>query len=245
MLDTFDFLKNKYTKWYFNIVSAAQNRNISGYTEEHHIIPKSLGGNNKKENLVNLTGREHFVCHWLLTKMVVGSDKHKMLTAVYRMMVQRGDNQQRIVPTSRIYESIRTAWATEHSNWLTGRFVGEKNPNFGNKMSNESKELISFKKTGHKLGPMPVEQKEKIRVAQLGIPKNNSIAIKKSWEVSRDNRIGENHPMHGKTHSDETKERMKLASANRWTPEARAKASAKKKEFNKLKELKNASSESL
>lgn len=59
MLDTFDFLKNKYTKWYFNIVSVAQNRDISGYTEEHHIIPKSLGGNNKKENLVNLTGREH------------------------------------------------------------------------------------------------------------------------------------------------------------------------------------------
>jgi len=48
MLDTFDFLKNKYTKWYFNIVSAAQNRDISGYTEEHHIIPKSLGGNYKR-----------------------------------------------------------------------------------------------------------------------------------------------------------------------------------------------------
>lgn len=34
------------------------------YTEKHHIIPKSLGGDNSKTNLVVLTGRQHFICHW-------------------------------------------------------------------------------------------------------------------------------------------------------------------------------------
>jgi len=43
------FLKNKYTKWYFNIISNAQNRNVSGHTEKHHIIPRSLGVVIKKE----------------------------------------------------------------------------------------------------------------------------------------------------------------------------------------------------
>lgn len=71
MLATFDFLKNKYTKWYVNIISAAQSRDITGYTEKHHIIPKSLGGSNKKENLVKLTAREHFVCHCILVNIVV------------------------------------------------------------------------------------------------------------------------------------------------------------------------------
>ena len=33
-----------------------------GYYEKHHIQPKSLGGSNKKENLVRLTAREHFIC---------------------------------------------------------------------------------------------------------------------------------------------------------------------------------------
>ena len=51
MLDSFQFLKNKYTKWYYSIINNAQNREINDYTESHHIIPKSLGGNNSIENL--------------------------------------------------------------------------------------------------------------------------------------------------------------------------------------------------
>jgi 5-methylcytosine-specific restriction endonuclease McrA len=58
------YLQNKYTRWYYNIIQRAQQRNISGYTEKHHIIPRSFGGSNQKENLVALTAREHFVCHF-------------------------------------------------------------------------------------------------------------------------------------------------------------------------------------
>ncbi len=36
------------------------------YYERHHILPKCLGGENDKENLVLLTGKEHFICHKLL-----------------------------------------------------------------------------------------------------------------------------------------------------------------------------------
>jgi len=39
------FLDNKYTKWYFGIIESANNRLLTeGYTERHHIMPKSLGG---------------------------------------------------------------------------------------------------------------------------------------------------------------------------------------------------------
>jgi hypothetical protein len=37
--------------------------------EEHHILPKCLGGTNYKINRVLLTYREHFICHKLLTKI--------------------------------------------------------------------------------------------------------------------------------------------------------------------------------
>ena len=37
--------------------------------ERHHIIPKSMGGDNSKQNLVYLTGRQHFLAHWLLFKI--------------------------------------------------------------------------------------------------------------------------------------------------------------------------------
>ena len=39
------------------------------YCETHHIIPKSEGGLDEPDNLVNLTAREHYVAHLLLAKI--------------------------------------------------------------------------------------------------------------------------------------------------------------------------------
>jgi 5-methylcytosine-specific restriction endonuclease McrA len=57
------FIDNKYTNWYNSIIDSARNRILEGYSENHHIIPKSLGGSNDKSNIVALTAREHFICH--------------------------------------------------------------------------------------------------------------------------------------------------------------------------------------
>ena len=64
------FIINKYTSCYFRIIERSKEREINDITEKHHIIPKSFGGKNTKDNLVNLTPREHFICHHLLLKMV-------------------------------------------------------------------------------------------------------------------------------------------------------------------------------
>ena len=42
------FLQNKYTSWYFSIINKAKERATEGYTEKHHIVPKTLGGKNDK-----------------------------------------------------------------------------------------------------------------------------------------------------------------------------------------------------
>lgn len=76
------FINNKYTRWYNQIITHRVKNLYNGYTEKHHIIPKSLGGNNNVSNIVHLSAREHFVCHKLLTKMVQGQLKYKMLEAV-------------------------------------------------------------------------------------------------------------------------------------------------------------------
>jgi len=54
-----------YQKIYDQIIERAKNRKLEGYKEKHHIIPKCLGGPDNKENLVELTAREHFLCHLL------------------------------------------------------------------------------------------------------------------------------------------------------------------------------------
>jgi hypothetical protein len=101
------FIDNKYTKWYHAIVQNANLRTLPDgtYVESHHIIPRSLGGNNSKENLVKLTAREHFVCHLLLTKMVTGPAQYQMLSAVTRF--QQSRKYQKRILTSWEYQKIR------------------------------------------------------------------------------------------------------------------------------------------
>lgn len=70
---------NKYTDWYSSIIIKAQQRLLTDvYFEKHHILPRSfrMGGETDKTNLVNLTAREHLICHKLLVKMC-SSPQHK------------------------------------------------------------------------------------------------------------------------------------------------------------------------
>lgn len=101
------FITNKYTNWYYSIIQTAHTRMYEGYNERHHIIPKSLGGDNSKSNLVRLSAREHFICHRLLTRMTSGNQKIKMLHALGKFL-QNNHLQQRNI-SSRQYEIARKA----------------------------------------------------------------------------------------------------------------------------------------
>lgn len=105
---TFAPLQNKYTKCYFAITSYRKETPAIGYTENHHIHPECLGGNNKKENMVRLTAREHYVCHLLLTKMLVGEPKKRMCYA-FRSMHRKKAGMDRYMPGSHIYKITREA----------------------------------------------------------------------------------------------------------------------------------------
>ena len=80
------FTKNKYYKIYMALIEDRGLRKPRGdFYESHHIIPRSLGGNNDSTNLVNLTPREHFFAHLLLSKFTSGEGQIKMTHAL-RMM---------------------------------------------------------------------------------------------------------------------------------------------------------------
>jgi hypothetical protein len=103
-----NYLDNKYSVAYFKLVNRAKSRALAGYVEKHHIIPKSLGGKNTQDNLVNLTAKEHFVCHLLLTKCLEGTEKAKMIYAVNQLSIQKNNHQPgRYVPSGRIYQMIK------------------------------------------------------------------------------------------------------------------------------------------
>lgn len=119
-MNTDIFLQNKYTKWYYLIVSKAITRSHIEPNELHHIIPESFylnrkrkgssgwleGNPNDPSNLVRLTPHEHLVCHLLLPKMTLGPAKHKMLKAALGMATLMGPNQERKRLTGRMYAKL-------------------------------------------------------------------------------------------------------------------------------------------
>lgn len=175
---------NKYTNWYHAITERARARNIDSYVEHHHILPRSLGGADDNDNLVNLTAREHFICHWLLTKMHTGEARAKMIYALNGM--KRGNEfAQRYETkiTARVYENLKKEFSKVHSATMKGRIPTNK----GKPMSEEQKAKIRATKAANptkrsaeaisktvakQIGQKrSQETKDKIRAALKGKPK--------------------------------------------------------------------------
>lgn len=93
---------NKYSVWYDKIITRARIRQLDGYSENHHVIPRSMGGDDSPQNKVKLTAREHFICHALLVRMTAGQDRYKMVHAFVKMGVVSPDHQRYV--NSALYE---------------------------------------------------------------------------------------------------------------------------------------------
>ena len=132
MVNNGDITMN-YERIYNQIIERAKNRILVGYKETHHIIPRCMGGTNEKDNLVDLTAREHFMCHLLLTRI---HPTHKGLRlAIWNMCNTKRSYQGRYKPNGRLYEMIRTEYR-EH-------IKGENHPSYGRKNSDEVKQKMS------------------------------------------------------------------------------------------------------
>lgn len=202
-------LTNKYSNLYFLITSNAKQRSVDGYTESHHIIPQSMGGSNDKENLVELTAREHFICHWLLIKMTEGEERGKMIYALQGMKAENKFQQRyHSKITARVYEKYRIEHAENHSKKMKGRPAKNK----GIPMSDEQKKLLREKaKANHASGKIYSKESQEKRLSK----------------------------MVGYKHSEETKQKQSLASKGKlkgpMSEEEKLKRSVKQKGVAKAK----------
>ncbi len=97
---------NKYKKWYDDLIQNAKARVLIDQFESHHVVPRSLGGSDSPENLVNLTLREHYIAHLLLSKIYKGNDAIKMAQALAMMSGKHLKNKSRF--NSKKYELAKT-----------------------------------------------------------------------------------------------------------------------------------------
>jgi len=113
-----------YLKIYYNLINSRRQLNRDEYVELHHIIPKSVFGKNimddshlndvdSKDNIVHLTGREHFVAHWLLHRAFPGI---KQFSAGFHAMASlKGKQHKRYTPSSRAVAEARELNSTAQS----------------------------------------------------------------------------------------------------------------------------------
>ena len=118
-----------YAAHYSALIERAKNRAVDGYIERHHIIPRCIGGDNRKENIVALTPEEHFVAHQLLAKLFPTS---RGLLAAAIVMSKHSKNNKAF-------------------GWLKRRLIGNKY-SLGIKRSVETRAKMSSAQMGNKKG---------------------------------------------------------------------------------------------
>lgn len=133
-----------YIRIYNSIINRRKETPIEGYSERHHIVPRSLGGSNDKSNIVKLSAREHFICHWLLVKIHknCNSSYHSMMKA-FGMMRAKSPLQQRY--TSKAFERLKI----DFSKTMSESQFGERNSQhkkrwISNKLTKETKKISCY-----------------------------------------------------------------------------------------------------
>ena len=207
-----------YKRIYEQLIDKASSQNRvkyqGTYYEKHHIIPKCLGGEDKKENFVLLTAREHYIAHLLLYKIY--PQEYKLCFALYAMCnwgTNKNKDKKECV-NSRLYEKIKIEASRKISEILKGR-----------KLTPEQYEKLlknAEKRKGY-CHPNSIHKGEKNglygkkRPSYIGeaVAKANRERIWTSEMRAKTGLRGEKNPWYGKHITEEMKEKMRLSKCYR------------------------------
>jgi NUMOD3 motif len=192
------------------------------YSEEHHIIPRCIGGSDDKCNIVSLTARQHFVAHLILAKIFRGAYGGKLVAAI------------RLMSGNRRYTSRRYAWVKRLSSETQTITNAGNKYNMGKRRSLETRLRISRALKGLKRSD---ETKRRIGLSSKGrVNYNKGIKLTgHRLECARKARVGrrssmeirqrisnslrgERNPFFGRRHSEEARRKMRAAATGRVKP---------------------------
>jgi len=211
------FLNNKYTAIYYAIIFSKQVVSTcqEEYVEKHHIIPDCFyinnrsngaspgwleGNSNDHTNLVECTCKEHFILHWLLTKMVPYKSQpwFKMMKSFSAL--GRASNGQKRIWTGAQYAKIK------HARYLAQK--SRPSPLAGKPSGRK----------GIKTGPHSEERKRKIGISNQGPNPNKKPKtaedLARRTEICREmttRRLREGKSRKNFKMSDETRKKLSLA----------------------------------
>jgi len=239
------FLENDSTTLYYNMVNLAisegRKKGKTCYYESHHILPKSLFPTykNEKWNVVLLTIQEHIQAHILLVRMTTGSAKYKMEMAIHMLAtgVYSGKRKTSDIDISLLAEARELGVSSRYEYWTEERrnTHSETLKKYNESVDKSSLEYLNriekireYQKTkewsetaieNRLSNCLKASQSRKgipwsknRRIAHIGVTQSVESNIKRSNAMKgRKTSTG----MLGKSHSNETKEKMRESNKNR------------------------------
>ncbi|MCK9154745.1 MAG: HNH endonuclease [Paludibacteraceae bacterium] len=127
--------KKLYDQYSLYVKSTNRKKGLGVYYEKHHVIPKCIGGSDNNENLVLLTAREHFLAHFLLTKIYKNDQIFYKLVKAFNIMNADNQGGNRYF-NSRLFEKNKMALSNG---------MKENNPMFNKDVAKR----VSISKIGH------------------------------------------------------------------------------------------------
>lgn len=183
---------------YERLIERARDRTIEGYSELHHVVPKCMGGSDKRSNLVRLTPEEHFVAHLLLIKVHPGN---RGLVYSVRALMMCGRTKGRSL-------NKEVGWVRR----LMAKATGDAKRGIPRDAETRRKNGLAHK--GRKL---PASQKAAIAAALKGKTKSPEHVAKVSAAL-----MGKLGTRRGVVLSEETKQKMREAALRRYHPDGKA-----------------------
>lgn len=188
-----------YQNIYNNLIDKRLNIILEFNYEIHHILPKTLGGNDSKDNLVRLTPREHYIAHLLLTKI---HPEHSGLKIAWQLMASTRDDFSRKKYDSKMYEKLKLEVRKAQKSFMIGttkekcewrmcsaikakRRIGPKHNLWGFKHSSGSKEKMSIARS---MGGNPKAKFCELEVFSLNTNFECS-CLKEAWIILKDENI--------------------------------------------------------
>lgn len=225
-----------YQKHYNQLIVQSQLRILDKnvYVERHHILPRSMGGDNSAANIAVLTAREHFIAHYLLWKI------HRNFSMGRAMLMMSDTRKTKGRTTSKTYELIRLQVNKLAVNRMANPKTREhlRNINLGHPVSVETRQKISAALTGKK------QPQELIEKRTIGVKKYMSdCRIGKTWEeiygkeVSEKMRLDISNANKGKILTNTHRENISKGNAGKiLSDETKEKISASNKGKSRSKE---------
>lgn len=152
------------------------NPSMNIYTEQHHIIPRCLGGSDLENNLVTVSTKEHYLLHHLLVKIY---PENKSISRAFKMLRNRLHIDRNSNPYSCIrkceYSEINTprygkSLSKETKQKMSESLKGERHPMYGKHLSEEHKRKLSENHSHYwKDKPRSEETKRKLSESMKGV----------------------------------------------------------------------------